>query len=31
METRLPRPEGMNGLKVLSSTRLRVQTNLPTR
>jgi hypothetical protein len=31
MDTRLLGPKGMNGLKILSSTRLLVQTNLPTR
>ena len=31
MYTRLLGPKGMNGLKMLSSTRLLVKTNLPTR
>jgi hypothetical protein len=31
MDTRLLGPKGMKGLKILSSTRLLVQTNLPTR
>ena len=31
MDTRLLGPKGMNGLKILSSTRLLAQTNLPTR
>jgi hypothetical protein len=31
MDTRSLRPKGMNGLKILSSTRLLVHTNLPTR
>jgi hypothetical protein len=31
MDTRLLGPKGMNGLKILSSTRLLVQINLPTR
>ena len=31
METRLPWSKEMNGLKILSSTRLLVQTNLPTK
>jgi hypothetical protein len=30
MDTRLPCPKEMNGLKILSSTRLLVQTHLPT-
>ena len=30
MDTRLLRPKGMNVQKILSSTRLLVQTNLPT-
>jgi hypothetical protein len=30
-DTRLPCPKEMNGLKILSSTRLLVQTNLPTK
>jgi hypothetical protein len=29
MDTRLLGPKGMNGLKILSSTRLLVQTTLP--
>ena len=31
MDTRLLGPKGMNGLKILSSTRVLDQTNLPTR